>query len=263
MLRTFLAVTTMALTAWAGTAVAEATPTPSATSTPTAAPTPTPIRTPTAAPTPTPVPTPTFACPPALPIGAGVTAVTTTSVTISYSIFFRPPCGYDPPLTVSLFASREDAQQWRAPVASAVSGPERSGAVTVDRLTPDTEYWYRFTAPDGKRDPFILGSARTAPLTSCRATASIDAQWGSGFLVTGTVQNTGSQPLDRWRVSWRWSGDERIETVWGGVLETVGADITVRNATFNGTLAPNGVARFGLLVSTSAVPDGLTLTCNG
>ncbi|MEU8327496.1 cellulose binding domain-containing protein [Micromonospora sp. NPDC048839] len=267
MLRTFLAVTTMALAAWAGTAVAEAAPepTPSATSSPTAAPTPTPIATPTptAAPTPTPIPTPTIACPPALPISAGVTAVTTTSVTISYSIFFRPPCGYDPPLTVSLFASREDAQQWRAPVAAAVSGPERFGAVTVDGLTPNTEYWYRFSAPDGKRDPFIFGSARTAALTSCRATASIDAQWGSGFVVTATVQNIGSQPLDRWRVSWRWSGDERVENVWGGVLEAVGDDLTVRNATYNGTLAPGGVARFGLLVSTSAVPDGLTLTCNG
>ncbi|MEU4472055.1 cellulose binding domain-containing protein [Micromonospora sp. NPDC023888] len=192
-----------------------------------------------------------------------MTGVTTTSVTISYSIFFRPPCGYDPPMTVHLFASREDAQQWRAAVAEAASGPERYGSVTIGRLTPDTEYWYRFTDAEGRRDPFVIASARTAPLTSCRATASIDAKWGSGFLVTATVHNTGSLPLDRWRVSWRWSGDERVETVWGGVLETVGADITVRNATYNGTLAPDGVARFGVLVSTSAVPDGLTLTCNG
>ncbi|MGW1453286.1 cellulose binding domain-containing protein, partial [Micromonospora sp. NPDC002411] len=56
-----------------------------------------------------PGPTPTIACPPALPITANVAGVTATSVTISYSIFFRPPCGYDPPMTVSLFANREDA----------------------------------------------------------------------------------------------------------------------------------------------------------
>ncbi|MEU8181327.1 cellulose binding domain-containing protein [Micromonospora sp. NPDC049044] len=245
MLRTFLAVTTMALAGWAGTAVTESAPAPAAMSTP------------------SPVPTPAPTCPPAIPITVGVAGVTTTSVTISYSIFFRPPCGYDPPMTVSLFASREDAQQWRAPVASAVSGPERTGTVTIDRLTPDTEYWYRFTDVDGRRDPFVIASTRTAPLTSCRATATIDAHWGSGFVVTATIQNIGSQPLDRWRVSWRWSGDERIETIWGGVPETVGADVTVRNATYNGTLAPNGVARLGLVVSTSVVPDGLTLTCIG
>ncbi|WP_433124783.1 cellulose binding domain-containing protein [Micromonospora sp. CA-240977] len=182
-------------------------------------------------------------------------------MTISYSIFFRPPCGYDPPMTVSLFASREDAQQWRAPVASAVSGPERAGTVTIDQLTPDTEYWYRFTDPNGKRDPYTIGSARTAPLAACRATATIDAHWGSGFVATVTVRNTGTEPLDRWRVSWRWSGDERIQSVWGGVAETVGVDVAVRNASYNGKLALDGVTTFGLLVATSAVPDGLTMAC--
>ncbi|MET8359015.1 cellulose binding domain-containing protein [Micromonospora sp. NPDC005171] len=240
MLRMFLAVTTMAVAAWAGTTTAaEATPTP----------------------TPSATPTPTPTCPPALPITASVAGVTTTSVTISYSIFFRPPCGYDPPMTVSLFASREDAQQWRTPMAEAVSGPERSGTVTIGGLTPDTEYWYRFSDPDGKRDPYMIGSARTAPLTGCRATATIDARWGSGFVATVTVRNTGTLPLDQWRVSWRWSGDERIQTAWGGVAETAGADVSVRNTSYNGTLALDGATTFGLLVTTSAVPDDLTLTC--
>ncbi|MEK8104728.1 hypothetical protein NKG94_05160 [Micromonospora sp. M12] len=135
----------------AGTAgVAEARP--SATPPPSATPTP----------TVTPSPSPTITCPPALPITGSVTGATTTSLTISYSIFFRPPCGYDPPMTVSLFASRDDAQQWRAPVAVAVSGPERNGSVTIDRLTPDTEYWYRFSDVDGRRDPYWIASARTA-----------------------------------------------------------------------------------------------------
>lgn len=242
MLRMFLAVTTLALTAWTGTTVAaEATPTP--------------------APPATPTPTPTIACPPALPITASVAGATTTSLTISYFIFFRPPCGYNPPMTVSLFTSREDAQQWRAAVAEGVSGPDRNGSVTIDGLTPDTEYWYRFTDVEGRRDPYVIASARTASLTSCRATATIDAQWGSGFVATVTVRNTGTLPLDRWRVSWRWSGDERVQTAWGGVAETSGTDVTVTNASYNGTLALNGATTFGLLVTTSAVPDGLTMSC--
>ncbi|MEU7972424.1 cellulose binding domain-containing protein [Micromonospora sp. NPDC049089] len=242
MLRMFLAVTTMALAAWTGTTSAtDATPAPTLSATPS--------------------PSPTIACPPALPVTGSVAGVTTTSVTISYSIFFRPPCGYDPPMTVSLFASREDAQQWRTPVAEAVSGPERFGTVTIGGLTPDTEYWYRFSDPDGKRDPYMIGSARTAPLTACRATATIDARWGNGFVATVTVRNTGTQPLDRWRVSWRWSGDERVQTVWGGVVETTGADVSVRNASYNGTLALDGATTFGMLVTASAVPDGLTMSC--
>ena len=248
MLRMILAVTTMALAGWAGTtSAAEAAPTPLPASTPT--------------PTPTPSPTPTPTCPPALPISGSVGAATTTSLTISYSILFRPPCGYDPPITVSLFASREDAQQWRAPVAGAVSGPERYGAVTIGQLTPDTEYWYRFSDVEGRRDPYFIGLARTAPVATCRATATIDSRWGTGFVATVTVRNVGPQALDRWRVTWRWTGDERVQTVWGGIAETVGADVTVRNAPYNGTLAPDGVTTFGLLVSTSAVPDAITPTC--
>lgn len=45
------------------------------------------------------------------------------------------------------------------------------------------------------------------------------------------------------------------------MAEAAGADVTVRNASYNGTLALDGVATFGLLVTTSAVPDGLTTTC--
>lgn len=243
MIRMFLAVTTIALGVWAGTtSAAEATPTPT--------------------PSLTPTPSPTMVCPPALPITAIVTGATTTSLTISYSIFFRPPCGYDPPMTIRLFASREDAQLWEAPLAEAVSGPERSGAVTIGRLTPDTEYWYRFSDADGRRDPYAISSARTLPLTACRATATIDARWGNGFVATVTVRNAGTEPLDRWRASWRWSGDERVQTVWGGVVETAGVDVTVRNAPYNGMLAPGAATTFGLLVASSAVPDGLTMACD-
>ncbi|WP_238424372.1 cellulose binding domain-containing protein [Micromonospora parastrephiae] len=166
-------------------------------------------------------------------------------------------------MTIRLFASRDDAVKWLNPVAEAVSGPEPNGTVTIDRLTPDTEYWYRFSDVEGRRDPYIVGGpARTLAPVACRATATIDARWGSGFVATATVRNTGTEPIDTWRVAWRWSGDERLQTVWCGVATTAGVDVTVGNASYNGTLAPGAATTFGLLVSSSAVPDGLTLACN-
>ncbi|MEW2445673.1 hypothetical protein [Micromonospora marina] len=33
-----------------------------------------------------------------------------------------------------------------------------------------------------------------------------------------------------WLVSWRWSADERIRSVWVGVAEGAGQDAAVRNA---------------------------------
>jgi hypothetical protein len=199
-------------------------------------------------------------CPPVLPITGGVSAVTATSVSISYSIFLAPPCGYNPPVTVTLFASREDAQQFTDPLAQAVSGPERYGVVTIDGLTADTVYWYRFSV-DGGPDPYVLGSARTAAVQVCAATVVVDHGWGGGFVATVTVRNVGDEALDGWRVAWRWSGDERILSVWKAVAEGSGADVTVRNASYNGKLAPGDSTTFGMLVATSAPPGGISPTC--
>ncbi|MFI9638787.1 cellulose binding domain-containing protein [Micromonospora sp. NPDC051925] len=245
MLRTLgvaLATTTMALAGWAGTVTGN--PAPPALSA-------------------TPTPGPTLTCPPALPISGQFSGATVTSLTITYSMILTPPCGYDPPITVTLFTGREDAAGWQDPVASAVSGPQRQGTVTVGGLTPDTAYWFRFSAGE-TRDPYVVGGpGRTlsaAPVV-CRATATIDSRWSGGFVATVTVRNTAQEPLDGWEVTWRWSGDERIQSIWGGVVSGTGVDVTVRNASWNGTLAPGGVTTFGMLVSASVTPDGLTPTC--
>lgn len=208
---------------------------------------------------PSPTPAPPMTCPPVLPVTGAASAVTATSVTISYSIFIGPPCGYNPPVTVTLFASHEDAEQWRNPVAEAVSGPERSGKVTIDGLTPDTAYWFRFGA-DGRRDPYVLASVRTTPVPVCAATVHIDSAWSGGFVATVTVRNVVDETLDTWRVSWRWAGDERIVALWNGALEGGSTDVTVKNAPYNATLPPNGSTTFGMLVASSA-PGGIAPTC--
>ena len=207
-------------------------------------------------------PTPIITCPPALPISGGVAAVTTTSVTISYSLFFTPPCGYDPPITVILFASREDAQQWLNPVAEAVSGPERSGQVTVAGLTPGTDYWYRFSAGD-HRDPYWIAAVRTASTSACAATIKIDSSWSSGFVATVTVRNGGTEALAGWRVSWRWPGDEQIQTLWNAEAHESTTGVTVGNTPYNAKLSPGGSTTFGMLVKAGQPPTGLVLTCAG
>ena len=215
----------------------------------------------TAGPSLTPTPAPTLTCPPALPISGWVTAVTATSLTIGYSMLLTPPCGYNPPVTVTLFAGREDAQQWQNPVAEAVSGPERSGTVIVDGLAPDTVYWFRFSA-DGRPDPYVIGSGRTAPVAVCAATMAIDSAWSGGFVATVTVRNVADETLDAWQVSWRWPGDERITALWNGVSQDGGAGVTIGNASYNGTLPPGGSTSFGMLVSAGAPPGNLALTCD-
>ncbi|MCZ7435652.1 cellulose binding domain-containing protein [Micromonospora sp. WMMC241] len=210
----------------------------------------------------TPAPTPTVACPPALPVSGQVTGTTATSLTITYWMLLSPPCGYDPPMVVTLFASREDATGWRDPVAEAVSKAERSGTVTVEGLTPDTDYWFRFSDTQGHRDPYVIGGpARTLSTSTCAATVRIDSRWYGGFIATVTVRNTGTESTRGWLVSWRWTADERIESIWGGVAERAGENVTVRNASWNGTLAPGASTTFGVLVAASSASAGITPIC--
>ncbi|GAB2627139.1 hypothetical protein Aab01nite_80290 [Paractinoplanes abujensis] len=214
-----------------------------------------------AAPVPsTPVPTPGPTCPPALPLTGSVTGATTDSLTVSYSLFFAPPCGYNPPVTVTLFAAAQDARDWVNPVAEAVSGPERNGKVTIGGLTPGTEYWFRFSA-DGKRDPYMIGSGRTEATRACAATVAVGSAWSGGFVATVTVRNTGTEPAASWLVSWRWTGDERIVSLWNGVERPGDDGVTIGNATWNGSLPPAGSATFGLVVATSGAPGTIVPTC--
>ncbi|GIM90791.1 cellulose binding domain-containing protein [Paractinoplanes toevensis] len=206
-----------------------------------------------------PTPGPTLTCPPALPVGGSVTAVTARSLSVSYSMLLTPPCGYNPPVTVTLFATSEDARQWLNPVAEAVSGPERNGTVTIAGLTPDTAYWFRFSA-DGRRDPYVIGTGRTAALAACTATVTIDSAWGGGFVATVAVRNVGAETLGSWYVSWRWAGGEQIVSVWNGVAQDGNTDVTIHNASYNGTLPPGGSTTFGMLVAAGS-PATITPTC--
>jgi len=206
-------------------------------------------------------PGPTETCPPVLPVYGAPSAVTATSVTISYTIFVGRPCGYDPPITVSFFASEQDASQWRNPVTSVESGWERSGTIIVTGLTPDTTYWFRFSSR-GARDLYAFTSVRTAPSPDCDATLRIDSSWSSGFVATVTVRNTGSQTLDTWRVWWRWPGDQRIQSLWNGVSHGSDADVAIGNTPYNATLPPGGSTTFGMLVGSSTQPGTLVLTCD-
>lgn len=205
------------------------------------------------------------ACPPVLPLTASVAGTTETSVTISYSMFVvGPPCGFTLPLTMTLYTSQADAQQQRDPVATATSGLEQHGSISVDGLTPDTAYWFRFAGADAQQDMFHIGGpARTVAVTGCVASAAVDASWPGGYLSTVTVRNIGSRPLHGWAVSWQWPGDERIQAAWGGQVNVDGQSVVVRDVAYNGTVAPGATITFGLVVASGGAPAAIDPTCVG
>ncbi|HET9517093.1 MAG TPA: cellulose binding domain-containing protein [Actinoplanes sp.] len=200
-------------------------------------------------------------CPPMLPLIVSTAAVTTTTVTLEYMITMSPPCGLDPPILFSLYASADDALNRRNPVATAMSGMERDGKVTVTGLTADTPYWVQGSSPDLRRF-YSSTMTRTAAAPYCNATMKVDSRWSGYFITTIAVTNPTAEPLDGWQVSWSWPADQKISVLWNATQESTGPAVKTRNVSYNGQVAPGGTTVFGMIVAGSAPATSLPLTCS-
>jgi hypothetical protein len=113
--------------------------------------------------------------------------------------------------------------------------------------------------------PGLAGSAlaEAASTGACSATAHIDSQWGTGTaggqIVAVTVVNTSATPSTRWTVTWPLVGGQRVVSGWSAAITTSSGIVTATNLAYNGRLAPNGSATFGMqLAGAGPAP---TLTC--
>jgi arabinoxylan arabinofuranohydrolase len=62
----------------------------------------------------------------------------------------------------------------------------------------------------------------------------------------------GTAPVNGWTVRWTLAAGQSITQLWSGTLSTSGGTATVRNAAWNGSLAPNGSTTFGFIGSGGA-----------
>jgi poly(3-hydroxybutyrate) depolymerase len=92
----------------------------------------------------------------------------------------------------------------------------------------------------------------------CEATMQTVTSWSGGFQSTVTVR-AGSSAVNGWTVGWTWPGGQTISSLWSGVRSGSGAGVTVRNETYNGSIAAGGTTTFGFTANgTAATP---TLSC--
>jgi endo-1,4-beta-xylanase len=101
-----------------------------------------------------------------------------------------------------------------------------------------------------------------APTGGCSATYQIVSQWTGGFQANVTVRNTSAASVSAWSVRWSFGAGQTVTNVWNGVVSSSGANVTVRNATYNGTIPANGTTSFGFLGSwTGSNPAPANITC--
>lgn len=108
--------------------------------------------------------------------------------------------------------------------------------------------------------------AATTP--SCQVNYSVTSDWGSGFGVSITITNNGPS-ISNWTLQYSYSGNQKVQSGWNGTWTQSGAQVTVTNANWNGTLGTGQSTQVGANFTysgTNTNPTAFTLNgtaCNG
>ncbi|MGW6502281.1 cellulose binding domain-containing protein [Nonomuraea angiospora] len=135
-------------------------------------------------------------------------------------------------------------------------------ATLIDRITgtaPAAEVFVATIIPLNGADPTVRGFNSALPGSlegtptptppgqggACTATYRTTNTWSGGFQAEVTVRNNGSAPLNGWTVGMTLPAGQAVTNLWGGIATGAGGAISVRNASYNGTLAAGGTTTFG------------------
>lgn len=109
----------------------------------------------------------------------------------------------------------------------------------------------------------LIGAQSASAATGCRVDYSVGSQWPGGFTATVAVTNLGD-PVNGWRLSWAFPGDERITQSWNGTHTQSGAQVTAANAAWNGGIATGATVSFGFNATSGSRPTSpAAFTLNG
>ncbi|MEU0133926.1 glycoside hydrolase family 9 protein [Streptomyces sp. NPDC006296] len=101
------------------------------------------------------------------------------------------------------------------------------------------------------------------PARSCRVTYT-SHPWSSGSTVTVRVENTGTEPVSPWSLTWLLSGDQRLSHTWSAEFLQSGRTVSAEPLSWNRTLAPGTAVDFGFnTTSAGPAPDPGAFKLNG
>jgi endoglucanase len=84
------------------------------------------------------------------------------------------------------------------------------------------------------------GPTLTPSEAACAVDYDVQNDWGSGATVSVDIINEGSFPINGWTLEWTFPDDQQITNLWGGSYTQSGVDVSVTNASWNGTIPANG-----------------------
>jgi Cellulose binding domain/Bacterial Ig domain len=80
---------------------------------------------------------------------------------------------------------------------------------------------------------------------SCKVSYQLASQWSGGMEVTIVITNTGTTAINGWTLKFAFPGDQQITDLWNGNFTQTSNQVMITNASWNGTIAPNGTVNLG------------------
>jgi hypothetical protein len=115
-------------------------------------------------------------------------------------------------------------------------------------LSPSTTYYYKIEAVDAAGTSAASSQASATTSASggggggakCTIDYTISPQNSSAFGAAITINNTGTTNLSSWKLTWAFANGQTVSQLWNGIEGQSGANVTVTNESYNGTIDAGG-----------------------
>ena len=91
--------------------------------------------------------------------------------------------------------------------------------------------------PTATPTPGITPTPTQAPGASCKVTYTITNQWPGGFDANISITNTGTTAINGWTLTFTFANGQTITQLWNGSETQSGANVTITNVSYNGSIA--------------------------
>ncbi|HEY8472194.1 MAG TPA: lytic polysaccharide monooxygenase [Natronosporangium sp.] len=203
--------------------------------------------------------------PPTTPGPPIVTSITSTGASVSWGAAGGFVTAYE---LVNLANGTEE-------VLAEITGNPPATSTALSGLTPDTQYNLAVRARNDNIGvvselsddaPFRTPAVdEPPPAGDCTVTYNITSQWNPGFQADVVITNESGAGINGWELEWSFANGQQITQLWGGVHSQTGANVSVRNESYNSSIGANGGSvSFGFLGNWSGANEEPTeFTLNG
>ncbi|MEV0569777.1 non-reducing end alpha-L-arabinofuranosidase family hydrolase, partial [Dactylosporangium sp. NPDC050588] len=114
----------------------------------------------------------------------------------------------------------------------------------------------------------VLTANTAQAAAGCRVDYTVPSSWPGGFSANVTITNYGDA-VNGWSLAWSFGAGQTVTQLWSGAVTQSGAQVTVTNAGYNGSIPTGGTVNFGFNGSwngSNPIPTAFSLNgtpCNG